>query len=291
MQSFGPIAILGPGFMGGSLALDLKRSQQVGEVRLWARRENTLEAAQALQVADVVSGDFQKVVEGATLVVLATPLGALSDLAHRLLQATQPQPPEVVTDICSVKEPVQRVLGPLFVKSPVSFIGSHPMCGSEKQGMAASISGLYQGATCVLTPSEGERAEALGLLTSFWETVGCQVLKSEAAEHDEAAARISHLPHIVASALVESSLAEAPELARILAASGFRDTTRVAMGPAGMWAEILTENRAATVEALDGLVQRLGEAREWIAGDRRAELESFLEAARGRRAALFSQPS
>ena len=246
------IAILGPGLLGGSLALDLAAAG-AADLRLWARRESVRADADALGLAPYFTTDFEAAVAGAGLVVLATPVGAMPALAARIAAAAKP--PQLVTDMGSVKAIVERTTAPILRAAGIPFVGSHPMCGSEQKGLAAARRGLFAGAMCILTPDEGEKPEIVEKIRAFWSALGCRLAYLEPEDHDATVARISHLPHLAAALLAQTAVGGHPGLLAF-AAGGFRDSTRVAGGPVDMWTEILLENRVA----LAPLVRQLAEA-------------------------------
>lgn len=248
------VAILGPGLLGGSLALDLSAGGQV-DLRLWGRRGQPLEVARRAGVSGRCTTDLGEAVDGADLVVLATPVGIMPSLAERLVKVGQP--PRLVTDMGSVKRAVERDTAPILRAAGIDFIGSHPMCGSEQAGMEAARAGLFRGATCVVCPPEGEAGEDPALaVSSFWEGLGCQVRRMGADDHDHAVAAVSHLPHAAAAMLAGLSADEEEGVLKI-AAGGYRDSTRVAMGPPPMWREILMENRDAVLPLLRAFGERV----------------------------------
>ena len=246
------IAILGPGLLGGSLALDLAAAG-VADLRLWARREEARAEAEPLGLAPNFTTDLESAVAGAELVVLATPVGAMPALAARI--AATGNPPRLVTDMGSVKAVVERSTAPVLRAAGIPFVGSHPMCGSEQKGMAAARRGLFAGAMCILTPDAAEKPENVEKIRAFWTGLGCRLAQLDPADHDGTVARISHLPHLAAALLASTAVGGRPDLLAF-AAGGFRDSTRVAAGPVEMWTEILLENRAA----LAPLLRQLGEA-------------------------------
>jgi prephenate dehydrogenase len=244
---FSNITILGGGLLGGSLALALESLAESGvKVRLWARKPESV--SQALQLG--VHGstcDLATAVESADLLVLAVPVGSMPDLLSQALECGLPRTC-LVTDVGSVKRTPHLSLGRILQGTGVDFIGSHPMAGSERNGLGAASADLFHNAACLLT-NDGEvpaaRAEAL---ERFWQGVGCRTTWMNSALHDELVARISHLPHIMAAAAAHVSLKH-PDEGRF-GGGGLRDTTRVASGNPEMWAEILTENRMAVLEPL-----------------------------------------
>lgn len=241
-MSFSRIAVLGPGLLGGSLALELAARRHTG-LRLWARREEPLAQARRMGVEGLLTTDLEEALANADLAVLCTPVGAMPALAQRI--AAMPESPRVITDVGSVKEPLEKSVGVALAASGRAFVGSHPMCGSEAKGMEAARTGLYQGAVCVVTSPPGGRRKneaEVAAVCQFWEDLGMRVMRMGAAAHDSFVARVSHLPHAVAAVLARVALENCPDAAQ-LAAGGFRDTTRIAGGSPDMWLEILMENR------------------------------------------------
>jgi len=246
------IAILGPGLLGGSLGLALKARTEV-QVAMWARREEAVATVRAQGCADDASTDLSTVVAGADTVVFATPIGVMSDLARKVVPHVAQD--ALITDVGSVKGPVCAELSAIFESSAARFIGSHPMAGSEQTGLEAARSDLFDGAVCIVTPDTKTTSDTLSRATALWEAVGGQVRVIAPHEHDAIVATISHLPHLLAAVLV-NTVSERPA-AFDFCGPGFRDTTRIASGPPQMWTEILGENRAAVVDALDALIEKL----------------------------------
>jgi prephenate dehydrogenase len=250
------IAILGPGLLGGSLALKLRALGNC-EVRLWARRPEALAEIEQRQCAHFASNDAVEVVRDADLVVLCVPVGAMPELARQIVGGIRPD--TIVTDVGSVKASVVTEVGEFF-KERGRFVGSHPMAGTEHTGLKAAKADLLEGTTCMVTPVASTNADAVAAVTAFWKSVGCRVVSIAALEHDECVALISHLPHVVAGALVRAVAARNPHAFQVVG-PGFRDTTRVSSGPPGMWVGILRENAPAVLSSLDALVTELAELR------------------------------
>jgi prephenate dehydrogenase len=277
---FPNITILGGGLLGGSLALALAELCDPPAVRLWARREATAQAACELGIAGATSC-LAEAVKDADLLVLAVPVGTMADLVSASIAAGLPDTC-LITDVGSVKrvphESLRKVVGRNV------FIGSHPMAGSERNGLSAVSSKLFQNAACLLTNDDGGGADLTDALERFWQGVGCRTTWMSAAEHDALVARISHLPHIIAASAARVCLKQPAD--GDFGGGGLRDTTRVAGGNPEMWAEILTENRAALLAPLRETIADLGEilallestdqeaARQWLAAakDRRDRL-------------------
>jgi prephenate dehydrogenase len=274
------VAIIGPGLLGGSLARAIKAFTPSLNVHLWGRREAPLQVAQKMQAADLYTTDLNEAIKGSDLVVLATPVGVMTSLLEKvdldLLREA------LVTDVGSVKESVHRHVGAFLSRNNVAFIGSHPMAGSEKQGMEYTDPNLFRGATVVLTNEEECSSALLQQLTLFWESVGSHVVSMGATTHDQTVARISHVPHVLASLCAQVAGADGqPLLERSeLASTGFRDTTRVSMGNPEMWAEILLENSSASLLALDDASRLLDEVKKSLESGDKETLVAWLKKGR-----------
>lgn len=248
-MTFKKVTILGPGLLGGSVAL---AAQEAGlEAILWGRNKERVEATCALGLR--ATTDLASAVAEADLVILAVPVGAMAVLVEKMRPHLKKGC--LVTDVGSVKVHPHAEVGPLLKESSVSFIGSHPMAGSEQTGIEAASVDLFREAACVLTNDDRGSAGELAALEEFWKKLGCRVCYLDAEEHDRAVARISHFPHAMAVLTAEVGLSLGDPLR--LAGGGFRDTSRVASGDAAMWAEIMIENREALANVLREAEQSL----------------------------------
>jgi len=271
-MAYQKVAILGPGLLGGSIALALKKNELAGNVSVWGRREESVREVLDCEVADEASTSLKEVCSDAELVILCTPFGVMESISSDMLPFLSPE--TVVTDVASVKGPVDRQLAPLF-KGKARWIGSHPMAGSEKSGLQAASATLFNNACCILTPSEHSSAEAETTVHDFWTLLGARIVKLSPDDHDRLVAQISHLPHLLAALLVEA----VDPKALPLAGGGFRDTTRIAAGPAPMWTEILLSNREAVLGGLAALERQIGQARELLNGKDEKGLQELLSRA------------
>lgn len=270
---FPTITILGGGLLGGSLALALSALENAPTIRLWARKEETVKDARDLGITGV-TGDLREAVVGTNLVILAVPVGAMAPLMTAALEAGLPDGC-LITDVGSVKRVPHRKIAPLLQGRDISFIGSHPMAGSERNGLSAVTATLFKNAACLLTNDNGAPPEQAAALERFWKTIGCRTSWMSAAIHDELVARISHLPHLIAASAARVCLHDPGE--GRFGGGGLRDTTRVAAGNPTMWAEIVTENREALIGPLKETIADLHEilasletgdqekARQWLA--------------------------
>ena len=279
------VAILGPGLLGGSIALALREDPETN-VRLWARRTEALEEARGLAVADLVTGSVEEAVEGADTVVLCVPVGAMEGVLRQALPKLSPS--ALVTDVGSVKRSVCEVLAPLLAERAL-FVGSHPMAGSEKAGLAAARADLFVNAVCILTPEPGQtKPAACERAEVFWKRLGCRVRSLSPQTHDEVCALISHLPHLTAAALVQNVAVACPE-AFGFCGPGFRDSTRIASGLPSMWTEILSSNRGAvagSLRRLIGILEPLATHLEGGGSEAEAAIQEFLASAKERRDGL-----
>ena len=236
------ISILAPGLIGGSVALAATRAFPNAALFVWSRKKESLAPIQKA-LPKCKTGTDLSGATGSDFVVLGAPASALADLVRSLLPHLSA--PTLVTDVASVKGPVEKELSPLL-HGRAPWIGSHPMAGSEDSGFAAARADLFQNATIILTPTPSTPEATNRDAEEFWQKLGGRVVRLDAAEHDRQVARVSHLPHAVVATLVRA----AGKKGLPLAGPGYRDTTRVAAGPSSLWTEILLGNRE---EILAGL--------------------------------------
>ncbi|MGJ8634270.1 MAG: prephenate dehydrogenase [Luteolibacter sp.] len=252
-QEFQKISILGGGVLGGSIALALQEKCNPSAATLWFRKAEAAIEAQKLGFSNVTA-DLSEAVRGADLVILAVPVGAMPSLLKAALTAGLPSTC-LVTDVGSVKQAPHNTLAPILNKSGNAFIGSHPMAGSERNGIRAARKDLFRNAACLLTIDSETSDDSYTKLENFWMSIGCTTTRFTADAHDDMVAKISHLPHIIAAATAKIALKD-PELG-VFGGGGLRDTTRVAAGNPVMWAEIVTENREAIIPLLKETIDEL----------------------------------
>jgi prephenate dehydrogenase len=272
------LTVIGVGLIGGSLARALKRAQACAHITGCAPEVKELKRALTLGVIDDFYTDIGVAIKGAEIVVVAVPLGAMAavfqQLAGHLDEAT------VVTDVGSVKsrvvEAARRCLGPYLPR----FVPGHPLAGTEKSGVEASLVDLFDGHRVILPPTAETDPRALAQITKLWGQAGALVEIMEAARHDEVLAATSHLPHVLAYALVQA-LAKMEESGTVFrfAAGGFADLTRIASSNPALWHDIVFANREAVLTMIERFHQELTALAEAIrARDRGKVLESFTQA-------------
>lgn len=276
------IAVVGLGLMGASLCMDLTRNNLCREVRGVARRSRIVLDAFFEEAVDLATNDIHTGVMGADVVILATPVQTII----RMLDEIAPYlwPGAVVMDMGSTKGDICTAMARM--PASVQPIGGHPMTGKEIAGYTAAEQGLYHGATWVLTPLARTTPATVELSTELVRAVGARPVVLPPARHDQLVAAISHLPYLVASALVDAVAevgADDPTVWE-LAAGGFRDTSRVAASDTQMFLDILATNRTAVLEQIDRFSAHLAELRRLVETADEEELRMKLEASRGARA-------
>jgi prephenate dehydrogenase len=279
----GKLVVIGVGLIGGSFALALKKAKAVKHVVGVGRTKKNLDAALKLGVIDEASRDAREAVRDADLVFLGTPVGQMPEVMAQIAPALGAR--TVITDGGSTKQDViayaRRFLGEHFER----FVPSHPIAGTEKSGAAAAFPELFRDRNVILAPQPETRASALKLVRDAWLTTGARIVRLDPQRHDEIFAAVSHLPHVVAFALV-SMLAKRADAPTLLGFSGggLRDTVRIAGSSPEMWRDICVANREALTALLDDYVEELEIARGAIENADGAALARMFERARDARA-------
>ncbi|MDR2463216.1 MAG: prephenate dehydrogenase/arogenate dehydrogenase family protein [Verrucomicrobiales bacterium] len=274
------VSVLAPGLLGGSILKTLRKKNPALTLKAWARREETRLALSDAKLADEVCATPAAAVADSDLVILCPPVPAMAELAQQMLPALKRD--ALVTDVGSVKAPVHAALSPLLLNK-ARWTGSHPMAGSEQSGLEAARDDLFENAVTIITPAPDAEAHTVAGLRAFWESLGSRTLTLTPEEHDAHVAQISHLPHLLATLLVNTVSAESLRVA----GPGFRDTTRVAAGPPELWVDILKANHQAILSALVKLQSEIQSAREILEGGDGIKLLELLAAANQKRRGLF----
>ena len=273
---FARVTVVGVGLMGGSLAAALRALPDAPHVTGVDPDERTLAIALEKGVVDDVASvdGCASALASADLVVLATPAAAVSQWLARLSTIGYGG---VVTDVASTKAAVMKEAARLL-PTAATFIGGHPMAGSERSGVAAADPELFRGAYYVLTPADDADADAYQRLHRLVMSIGARVISLDAAAHDEAVAAISHVPDVAASALTNLAAQRASSGSDVLrlAAGGFKDMTRIAAGSPDLWTGICLDNQDAVVRGLDELGAQLSEFAGLVRADDRAGVRAWL---------------
>lgn len=287
------MAIMGLGLMGGSLGLAARQRGAAGTVHAYARRDPSRRAARRMGAVDRAFSRPADAVHGADLVVFCLPVLAIPELARSCKGGFMRG--AVATDVGSTKAVVTREMLKILEDTDVSFVGSHPMAGSERAGIHAARADLYEGATVAVTtaasgdgqvgPGKRVTTEALQRIRSFWRDLGARVVDMPAEAHDRIVARTSHLPHMVASILVATVFRDKAADLQSMLGRGFLDTTRVAAGDEGLWHDILKSNRDALDGELVELEKTLRAVRQMLKREDFEGMRLFLGRARKQREA------
>lgn len=276
------VVICGVGLIGGSFALALKAAGRVDEIAGMGRRASALQEALALGVIDRSTSDWAEALNGADLVFLAVPVGQM----QAVMQAMAPhlEAGTLVTDAGSTKSDVVAVAREVLGEKISCFIPGHPIAGAEKSGVGAARADLFQGKRVVLAPLAENSADAVACIENVWQACGAEVSCLAADAHDQIFAAVSHLPHLLAFALVHE-FAQRPDADQLFgfAAGGFRDFTRIASSHPEMWRDICLANRPALLGELDAYMIELMRTRVLLAGADAAGLHAMFDAARTRR--------
>lgn len=251
---FQQITILGPGLLGASLAMAVKERGLTTRVVTWSRRPETRAKCLNQSWCDAVLETPEEAVAGSDLVVICTPVQTIVPLLAQIRPALAAD--ALVTDVGSTKSLICREARSALEGHSATFLGAHPMAGSEQAGMEHAQADLFEDAACILTPLDDASTGAIAKLNAFWDALGMTVTTVSPEKHDEIVAHVSHLPHLLASTLC-GYLATQDNTWRNLAGGGLRDTTRVASGDPQLWKQILEQNSDEVLRAIDGFEQQL----------------------------------
>ncbi|PRY92623.1 prephenate dehydrogenase [Hasllibacter halocynthiae] len=251
------VALIGLGLIASSMARAMRRAGMGAEIVGHARSEATREAAMRIGFVDRVTGTAADAVEGADLVVLATPVGAMGAVAAEI--GPRLKPGATLTDVGSVKRAVIDAVGPHLPES-VHFVPAHPLAGTEHSGPGAGFASLFDGRWCLIVPPDGDGGQAAADLAAFWRRLGAKTDVMDPDHHDLVLAVTSHAPHLIAYTMV----GVADDLSRVTdgevieySAAGFRDFTRIAASDPTMWRDVFLTNRDATLEILGRFTEEL----------------------------------
>lgn len=280
----GKVVIVGVGLIGGSFALALKSAGAVREVVGMERSPDALTRARELGIVDSVTDAPAEAMAGADLVLLAAPVAQTGSILAALLPHLEPG--TVITDAGSTKCDVAATARAVLGERARQFVPGHPIAGRESNGPDAALAELYRGKKTVITPLPENSAGDVGLVAAAWRLCGAVIHTLTPEQHDSVFAAVSHLPHLLAFALVDD-IANKPhaELLFQYAASGFRDFTRIAGSSPEMWRDISLANRGALLTELDAYLAQLTALRARLAAADGAGLEAiYTNAQRARRA-------
>ncbi len=281
----GPVALVGVGLIGGSLGLALMSRDDGTEVRGVDPGDGVLGRALDRGVISVACDDLADAVVGASIIVVCAPIAQIPAVVRRVLERADDN--AVVTDVGSAKSEVLAALTP---DERARFCGGHPVAGGERGGVEHARADLFDGAMWFLTPTEETRPDLLTRVHGLVASVGATPVAVDAQVHDHLMALVSHLPHVIASALIRQAADTAPQGREALRSAGpsFRDLTRVAGANPALWADILLANRDAVLAETGRHRAELADVEDALARGDRAWLEAFFEGAAEGRARLMA---
>ncbi|MCL0080783.1 prephenate dehydrogenase [Peptococcaceae bacterium] len=281
---FHQVTIIGVGLIGGSLGLALNHRHLVPKITGWDTNAENMDLALSAGAIHQKAASLAEAVTGADLVILATPVLAAEKLLPQLVPYLKEN--TIVTDVGSTKNSI-TTLAATVLPAGVPFVGGHPMAGSEVTGMRGADPYLFENAYYLLTPTAKTNQPGLKKIRQLLEAIGARVVEIAPAQHDRTVAVVSHLPHLVAAALV-NTMAAMPDCQQMmpLAAGGFRDTTRIAAGSPVIWRDIFRSNRQPVLDTITRFRAVLDEYQNLITGDDGAGLLDKLEQAQQTRLAL-----
>lgn len=282
MSHWQKITLVGVGLLGGSIGLAVKQRRLAGQVVGFVRRARSVTECIQAGVVDSADTDLERAVEGADLIILCTPIAQMAELTLKMRPVLKKG--AILTDVGSVKSSLATELEPLLAGSGVEFIGSHPMAGAEKMGVAAARADLFARAICAVTPTVRSRKDAVRKVEEFWKNLGGIPLRLTPELHDDLVSRSSHLPHVVAAELANYVLSPVhPKEQAELCATGFRDTTRIASGSPEMWRDICLANRKNLGRVLGVFIEDLQEFQHALGQGDVKTIEEFFTKAKERR--------
>ena len=279
------LAIIGVGLIGGSLARSLRQQNYVAEIIGCGRGKANLETAVQLGVIDCFTHDPAEAVAQADMIVVAVNLRTIPQIFEQIAPAIENH--AVITDVGSAKAQVIQAAALHLGEAFTRFVPGHPIAGTEKSGVEASFAELFVDHRVILTPTPQNDASAIQSVTAMWRQTGALVNEMSAALHDEVLAATSHLPHMVAFALVDclSAMESSAEIFDF-AAGGFRDFTRIASSNPPMWCDIALENRDALLRQLDAFEKTLRALKQSLEDKDEQSMLALFERAKAARDSL-----
>jgi len=272
---FKKICIIGCGLIGSSLARAIKKNNLAEKIVSSNRSDALNKKVIELKIVDDSSSDTKKMVDGSDLVVIATPLSSYEDVISKIKNSLKNG--VILTDVGSVKENVINLIEKNIPEN-ISWIPSHPIAGTEESGPEAGFSELFQNKWCILTPSKKAKEKDINLLQTFWEKIGSKVDIMEAKQHDYILSITSHIPHLIAYNIVNTSLNIQDEKESAIvkySAGGLRDFTRIAASNPIMWRDVFIQNKKNTSKMIDKFIKNLEDLKKAIENEDGKKLEQI----------------
>lgn len=278
-KSYKKIVIIGLGLIGGSLGLAFRNKKGSAQVIGLDRDQDQLKAALRLGAIDQAESDLEQAVEGADIIILATPIGQFRPIGEALRSYLKPQ--MILTDVGSVKGPIVEAFDEILFPSG-RFVGGHPITGREQSGVGAATADLFAGARCILTPGPKTDQKDVQEIQGLWESIGSEVALMSPSRHDQIFSVVSHLPHVTTYALINLVLSLDATDGELLdySAGGLRDFTRIAASSPEMWRDICMMNGDQIVNQMDAYINELQDIKKLIMNKNSTELQERFSKAR-----------
>ena len=275
-QEFRQVSVIGLGLIGGSIAAGIKQQGLASSVCAWDENAANLALGHDLGIIDSIAADIHEATAQADLIILAVPVQSMEQVLRDIDLKDQ-----VITDVGSVKGIAVEAARRVFGKLPENFIPGHPIAGSEKQGVVAADPNLFRQHKVILTPEEASNPAAIARVEKLWRSLGADVVRMSVSHHDDVLAQTSHLPHLLAYALVDTLSAGGDSLEVFeYAAGGFRDFSRIAASDPTMWSDIFQANKEPLVQVLDQYLLKLETLKQLIESGEADQIKDLLSRAK-----------
>ena len=272
---FKKVCIIGCGLIGSSIARGIKKNKLATKVVSSNRSNSTNKKVIRLKIVNEASSDTKKIVKGSDLIIIASPLSSYKNIILKIKSSLKNG--AILTDVGSVKKNVISLIEKNIPKN-VSWISSHPIAGTEESGPESGFSELFKNRWCILTPSKKSKSKDVKLLEKFWQKLGSKVDVMNAKQHDYILSITSHMPHLIAYNIVNTTLKIKKKKDRNIvkySAGGLRDFTRIAASNPIMWRDIFIQNRENTSKMIDKFIENLKDLKKAIKGKNEKKLEKI----------------
>lgn len=285
-MKYSKFTIVGVGLIGGTIGLEVKDKNLAEEVWGWGRNKDHLATAVKKGACDNVTTDLKQAIRGSDFVVLATP----PEVIKKQLAEIEPylKKDALVIDVGSVKHSIMEAARKHLDKSDAEFVGCHPMAGSEKTGVKNSYRDMFKEAPCIVNKTEFNTEKAISQVTDFWEELGGKVIITGPREHDLLVAFISHLPHVMATVLINSTYENVENKKKVEQLSGpsFREVTRFGAASEELWNQIYLENKEYVLKSIRILKNNLEKFEKILKEEDTTKMKNLLKKSRQKREKL-----
>jgi len=274
---FKKVCIIGCGLIGSSIARGIKKNKLAIKVVSSNRSNSTNKKVIRLKIVDEASSDTKKIVKGSDLIIIAAPLSSYKNIILKIKSSLTNK--SILTDVGSVKKKIISLIEKNIPKN-VSWISSHPIAGTEESGPESGFSQLFKNKWCILTPSKQSNNKDVKLLEKFWKKLGSKVDIMDAKQHDYILSITSHMPHLIAYNIVNTTLKIKKKKDRNIvkySAGGLRDFTRIAASNPIMWKDIFVQNKENTSKMIDKFIKNLIDLKKAIKSKNEKKLEKIFK--------------